>query len=311
MTTPTPRKAFFIGYNALGDTLCTTPVVRAYRRCHGDTWITYICQDVEYCRVLDANPDIDEVIYSEKLYLEGLGNGVQQWIYRLALDIAEPAPLFHFDIHRAATAEAFHDHLARAFASMLEIPIDSVRPVIKLRDVDRRRALIHTPHSYVVFNMHSYSNIPRNPGGPGCKQWHRPNWWALASRIRRHYGLDVIAVGSERDGQDTCPAMRNLYGLPILTVAALLENAQCVVTLENGLGHLAAAVDASTVILYSDIVPREWAYPEETKQCRVLYGDPQQFELAQVQEAVDSVLSAPCSRDHSSTSCRPDAGIRE
>jgi ADP-heptose:LPS heptosyltransferase len=67
---------------------------------------------------------------------------------------------------------------------------------------------------------------------------------------------------------------RNLYGLPIKLVAALLQEASVVVTLENGIGHLAHAVDASTVMIYSNIVPLGWANPVEASCCEVLYDDP-------------------------------------
>ena len=56
--------AIFVGFNALGDTLCTTPVIRAYRRRYPRARISYIVQGAPYTRVLDANPDIDLVLYS-------------------------------------------------------------------------------------------------------------------------------------------------------------------------------------------------------------------------------------------------------
>ena len=59
-----------------------------------------------------------------------------------------------------------------------------------------------------------------------------------------------------------------LYGLPIKVVAALLEKAACVVTLESGIGHLAYAVGARTVVIYSNMMPREWAQPADLGKVR-------------------------------------------
>ena len=82
-----------------------------------------------------------------------------------------------------------------------------------------------------------------------------------------------------------------LYGLPIKVVAALLEKAACVVTLESGIGHLAYAVDARTVVIYSDMMPREWAQPADLSRFRILYGDPFETSVDQVFEAVQSITA--------------------
>src|SRR5580704_1499638 len=73
----------FLGYNALGDTLCTTPVLRAFRVLHPEHFIIYVVQNAPYCRVLDGNPDVDLVIYSEWLNQHGLTPFNQDWFDRL------------------------------------------------------------------------------------------------------------------------------------------------------------------------------------------------------------------------------------
>jgi hypothetical protein len=49
------KKAFFIGCNALGDTLCTTPALRAFRKANPDIFVSYVVQNATYCRALDGN----------------------------------------------------------------------------------------------------------------------------------------------------------------------------------------------------------------------------------------------------------------
>jgi ADP-heptose:LPS heptosyltransferase len=283
-------KAFFIGCNALGDTLCTTPVVRAFRLRHPDTFITYVVQNATYCRVLDANPDIDVVLYNEHLWLHGTAAVTPDWVYSLPLALHEPAVLYHFDMTAVCSrADSFHEHIAKGFARILKIPIASVRPVVCVTAEERRVAAALVSSPYVVFSMHSNAN-PVRSNGVGAKDWPTTHWVHLAMEFR-HRGIDVIAVGAERDGRPPAHTIRPLYGLPIKIVAALLQGAACVVTLENGLAHLAHGVDAPMVELYSPIVPAAWAAPADASRAHVIYKEPQAITLEEVRAGVAAVMA--------------------
>jgi ADP-heptose:LPS heptosyltransferase len=172
---------------------------------------------------------------------------------------------------------------------LLKIPIDSVRPIIRLTQDEREFAagLVREPNA--VLSMHSNANPKRDDGEGGVKDWPLDRWQALCQHLRKQGIQDIVAVGSEFDTQIRCAEFRNLYGLPIRIVAALMEQAACVVTLENGIGHLAHAVDAPMVMIYSDVVPLGWACPAEATRCKVLYGPPTRTELDQVVAAVNEV----------------------
>ena len=118
-------------------------------------------------------------------------------------------------------------------------------------------------------------------------------WLQLSEQIKSWGDFDIIAIGSEKDARITHPNIRNLYGLPVKITAALLEKALCVVTLENGIAHLCAGINAPMVVIYSDIVPLEWACPETSSRCKVLYGDPLQTGFDEVASAVQSTACLP------------------
>lgn len=280
-----------MGFNALGDTLCTTPVIRAFREANPDTFIIYLVQNAPFCRVLDGNPHIDLVLYNETMYCYGLTKYSPDWLTSLPFDLKEPAKLYRFDIRLVCTsAERFEEHISVGFSKMLGIPINSTRPVVVVSAEEERLARTFVSKPYVILSMHSVSNPVRKDGQGAAKDWPRENWLCLAKQIHDWGDFDVIAVGAEKDAQYPSPLIRNLYGLPIKIVAALLQNAACVVTLENGLAHLAAGVDAPTVQIYSNIVPLGWANAAEATRRRVFYGDPQQFSCQEVVAAVKETI---------------------
>lgn len=272
------EKALFLGLNALGDTLSTTPVLREFRRLHPQTQVVYITQAANFCRVLDHNPDIDLLIYSERMYQHGIPDETNAWLSTLPIDLRAGAMLYRLDLKLICSSPGiFREHISKAFARMTGIETSSVRPILHLTDLERRAARTVAPRPYVLFSPHSVSN-PERPDGQGRrKDWPLARWQELARRIHTEGEFEVLQVGSERDPVLDIPHSRPLYGLPIRIVAALVESAATLVTVENGIAHLGAAVDAPMVILYSNLMPREWADPVEASNAEILYGDP--FEL--------------------------------
>jgi ADP-heptose:LPS heptosyltransferase len=297
-------RAIFVGFNALGDTLCTTPAVRAYRRLHPGAHIAYITQSAAFTRVLDGNPDIDLLLYSEHLSRYGLTRFSIEWLYQQPLDFTEPATMYLFDMNQVCTTkEAFEEHIATGLSRLVKIPIDSVRPVVHVTDQERIAAAKIASGRYAVLSMHSNSN-PKRTDGPGrAKDWPAERFEAVCRDLRSRGIDDIVAVGAELDERRPSPMWRNLHGLPIKIVAALLQDASIVITLENGIGHLAHAVDAPTVMIYANIVPRGWAYPVEASCCEVLYDDPSRI-------PVDAVIAAAQRVMQRADRARPDRALR-
>lgn len=287
------KKAIFIGHNAFGDTLCTTPVVRAYRRANPDAFVVYITHWAQYCFVLDGNTDIDLVLYNDQMLFRGLENFSSEWLHTLPIDLDEPANVHRLDLKLVCTTEeAFQSHISWAFSKLLGIPIESARPIVCVDEWERRAARHYVRRPYVMFSMTSNSNPHRNDGkAGGRKNWPQERWLELAEKIGSWGDFDVIATGAEREIRRRTPLWRNLYGLPVKVLAALMEEAACVVTLENGVAHLAAAVDAPTVQIYSDLVPLGWALPEDVSRWTHFYGDPHEVSVDMVAEAVRTTVN--------------------
>ena len=264
------KKAIFLGVNALGDTLCTTPVIRAFRRANPGTAIVYLAQAAPFCRILDGNPDIDLLLYSERLYFNGIPDNVAAWLATLPLDLRDQrAPLSpgsQARVHDDGGVPGTHQPVVRAAVRASRPNRPGPSSCSPTSNGGPPGCLPRRP--FIVFSSHSVSNPDRPDGNGKRKDWPHERWQELARRIAQLGEFDIYPVGSERDEAPALEGVRRLYGLPIKVVAALLESAACVVTVENGIGHLCHAVDAASVVIYSDLMPLEWANPAEVDRSR-------------------------------------------
>jgi ADP-heptose:LPS heptosyltransferase len=281
------RKAYFLGANRLGDFLCTTPVIHGFRQKNPDAFITYIVQDAPFTRILDGNPDIDRVVYSKELLLHEANPDF------LPVGIDADAELYRFDIQEVCRAQptVFNDHIARGFSRVLGISVGSVRPIVRLSSEDLAAAAQLTNKPYIILSMHTGSTVIASDGRLVLKDWIFENWLRLAAMIPLLGNFDIIAIGSDTDPRVPSRYFRNLYGLPIRVLAALLGRAACVISVESGISHLCHAVDAPLVLLYSRYISFPWAFPREASACRVIFKDPCFISAAEVFSTLRSILS--------------------
>ncbi len=292
------RQIVFVSANLLGDCLCTTPTVRAFRRKHPDAFITYIAQNEEHCRILEGNPDIDRVFFSDELAGSGLEIVDDSFLRSLGIDFNEPPQVYLFDVHalHRSRPDVFQDHICRGFARMAGVAVDSVRPVVSISAAERLAARALMRGRTIVLGMHTTSPVVGRDRESAMKDWLYERWLDLARQLQT-LGFDVIAVGGPKDMAITSRYFRNLYGLPIKTIAALLAEAACVITVESGLSHLCHAVDAPSVLIFSRDVPLVWTRPEEATRCRVIYDDLRLITCERVMAAVQLVLSMDAGRE--------------
>jgi ADP-heptose:LPS heptosyltransferase len=287
METKQERKAYFLGANRLGDFLCTTPVIHGFRQKNPDAFITYIVQDAPFTRILDGNPDIDRVVYSKELLVD---EAIPDF---LTAGIGADAELYRFDIQEVCSARptVFNDHIAKGFSRVLGISVGSVRPIVRLSSEELGAAAQLVQKPYIILSMHTGSTVIATDGSLVLKDWIFENWLRLAGMIPLLGDFDIIAIGSDSDPQVSSRYFRNLYGLPIRVLAALLGGAACVISVESGISHLCHAVDAPLVLLYSRFISFPWAFPREASVCRVIYKDPCFISAEEVLSSLKLILS--------------------
>jgi len=89
-------------------------------------------------------------------------------------------------------------------------------------------------------------------GGRDREQWRRKAWPHWKELIEAEPDAQWLAVGAKRDWEPwmeeagLCAAV----GLPISMAAGILKGAECVISVDNGLAHIAGALGVKTVVLF-------------------------------------------------------------
>ncbi len=151
-------------------------------------------------------------------------------------------------------------HLAEGFAVQLGVTLDSLHYDLRLNYADQNAAI----ESWNHFNKGAERNGPTvlcapystnchsRKGGVANKMVPWPVWEEVYARLREDFSLWFLA------GEGEPPAFapdRWLVGYPIRTVAAWLPWVAAVVAVDNGLGHVAQAMDASIVSIVAATAP--------------------------------------------------------
>jgi ADP-heptose:LPS heptosyltransferase len=135
-------------------------------------------------------------------------------------------------------------------------------PIITPSASARRRVHDENPKPHIV--CHPWASGYRSE----MREWPDGNWRELASTIARQ-GWDVVFTGGPTDTarskvlvEGITPSenkVRDVAGRYSLDeTAALVENSDCVVTVNTGILHLAAAVQAPIVALHGPTNPVRW-----------------------------------------------------
>lgn len=273
----------FCGVNLLGDGLCTTPVLRELKsiaKIEGrKIKTTYVAQNQAISKFLDGNPDIDRVYY-EKSHdkirsMRGWGNYDRKHL---------------FDVSKAFSVGAISGmHMTEAYGYFYGIDVKRRRPVVSITDDERENADKYIPKvNYICISPHSTSStIDNEENRSGNKLWGDSKWREIIPALQE-MGYEVVSLGASNDPKYSIPGLSELHGLPIKWVAAILEASDYFITIDNGLAHLGAAVNANIVEIYPEALPITWVRPH-VDHSRLLYGYPSDSSVMSVLDALEDL----------------------
>lgn len=128
----------------------------------------------------------------------------------------------------------------------------------------------------------------------GSRMMPIETWKALLAQLSGR----IVHLGSAEDPRPfDNPNVEYYHGEPLTKVACLMSKAKCLITLDNGIGRMAHAVQAfrptnNHVLLCSHAVAPMWgSYPG----AHLIWGDPKSWQVPQILQQVHSIVGATTS----------------
>jgi ADP-heptose:LPS heptosyltransferase len=270
-------RALFVSQNLIGDSLNIYPALATWYRTHRD-W------DID----LQTLPDTAGELYS--------GFGIPLRV------LHAPDGPYDFE-HRFDVGEAFRIgqqhkvHIAKAYVIAL-LQASGLDPATTVIHNEDWRLRYDPP--IVELNAWEKGRVLLSPFSRSCasQQGGSPNkmlpWaaWRGLIRLLREVGpISVMgAVGNQAPDLDLAED-EYLIGKPLPVIAAIMRAARLVVTIDNGLSHLAASQRAPMVLFYPACLDTYWIVPiGNPNVIQVIQLDPASLDIAELLVVVKNKL---------------------
>lgn len=236
------KRALIISKNLIGDALSISPALNAWHKAHPNYQID-----------LWTLPDHVAALYPH-MGVPMVRVVTEERQLRYPYDFE-----FKFDVNIAFQIGAANGcHITEAYAAMLNVKIESKQPV-------------YIPHSdyvgghergFVLISPFSRSCSSQS-GGPPNKMLPWPIWKLLVRELERDLGR-VFVLGAAENYADELglPLARYITGEPLNNIALILRDARLLVTIDNGIAHLAASQNTWMTLFYPMCLGVHWILPE-------------------------------------------------
>ena len=270
----------------LGETVLTTPVIRALRQHFRDAYIAYMVTPTRE-DLVSANPHLNEVLTYQA--------SVPKLIYQMARRKFQMAvvlqPTFRLVLHtclaRIPFRVGFETNAGGKKLLSLAIPNNTAQHETQ-RYLDVVRALgievvdnepeVYVDNASVAWVDNFLENrklngskrmIGLNPGAATTyRRWHPANFAALGDRLHETYGAHIIITTGPREGELADQVAKLMSHSSVIVnqatpmqLAALLQRCNLYISNDTGPMHLSTAVKTPTVAVFGASNLIQWAPP--------------------------------------------------
>lgn len=285
----------FESYNLIGDGLYISPAVNQWKKDHPEDHITIkTFPPSHYVSPLYRGMPGVDAVYSEGDYL----------------------PDIHFDFEHkfevsqaAALCDQKKIHVAEAYAELLGVRLEPQPDNQHLKPLYNPPALevSEDERDLILVSMFSMSCSSQEKGADGKLLGKAPNkmlpywkWMPILEFLNRRFDEKKIKFlgAKEHRADDRLKISEDQYltGVPLPKLARIMQYAKLLVSIDNGMGHLAASQDLCTFLLYPMILGTHFILPKGNRYLTYVHMNPVTVEPAQVVAAMRIAIPGVLSR---------------
>ncbi len=194
---------------------------------------------------------------------------------------------FKFDAWKAYTLSTKKLlHMARMFGEMMDVDMTGVPLVPNYQPPEME--VEEDLKNRVLLSMFSFSN----PENKVPRKWE--DWNILLDTLRREYPDSKFGMlgGLTERPPDVLGIKEDEYllGMPMDKTANVMKYAKCVVTVDNGMAHLAGSQKANQFYLAAWCLHLHYIVPWGNPNLRLWHFDPQTADMSLVNECLKSAI---------------------
>ena len=204
-----------------------------------------------------------------------------------------------FDVNKAfALSDAKRQHISQSYADLLGVPLQKDPDGLFLKPIylpaESNDPRIEENRGAILVSMFSASDASRgNPPQPPNKMLPWPKWIPILKALRGSFPERAIRfLGAPTD---RAPAELQigeeayLTGVPLNVLAQIMRNCLFLLTVDNGMGHLAASQEAREFVLYPACLGQHYILPWGNKNMAFLQMNPVTVSPAQIVWSLRSI----------------------
>ncbi len=280
----------------LGETILTTPVIRALRHRFPDAYIAYMVAPQRE-ELIAANPHLDEVL----TYTSSVPRLIYQFVRRRFQMAVVLQPTFRLVLHTFLARIPFRVGFETNKEGRLrKMRLQAARYMLNLvvpnntdqHEVQRYLDVVRwlgidtvndEPEVFVDSTAAAWADnffeklnldagrplIGLNPGAATTyRRWPRNNFAILGDRLRKAYHAHIIITTGPQEGELAVQIADQMRFSPVIVndttpmqLAALLQRCHLYISNDTGPMHLSTAVKTPTIALFGASNPLQWGPP--------------------------------------------------